>query len=169
MLEVFLGVCGGLRPGRSDWWECGPGRRACSMLTSSADVVTMPSVPSVGVGPDSLRDGLSFMRMAARPLGCDGDAADPLEELLAGRRRQRRSWSFARCLGWVEHQYFCSGVGGHEGEGMELEDERFPRGGGRCDDDVLAGSGQVEGPALVVPDGVEGMDAGGAGGDEVGR
>ena len=52
---------------------------------------------------------------------------------------------------------------------MELEDERFPRGGGRCDDDVLAGSGQVECPALVVPHGVEGVDAGGAGGDQMGR
>ena len=67
----------------------------------------------------------------------------PAEELVVCQR-----------LGWIEDEYFCSGIGGHEGEGMELEDQCFTRGGGGCDDDVLAGSGQVEGPALVVPDGV---------------
>ena len=45
---------------------------------------------------------------------------------------------------------------------MELEDECFSGGGGRCDDDVVAGVSEVEGFALVVPDGVEGVDAGGA-------
>ena len=58
-------------------------RPGMSTATSSAGVATMPS----SVGPDPLRDGLSFMRTAARPVGCDGDANDAPVELLAGRRQ----------------------------------------------------------------------------------
>ena len=144
------------------------GSAGMSMLTSSADVVTMPSVPSVCWSGFAPRRPL-FHADGSPPAGVRRRRGRPFGGAACGSAAPAQELAVCQCLGWVEHQYSCFGVGGHEGEGMELEDERFPQGGGRCDDDVLAGSGQVGGPALVVPDGVEGMDAGGAGCDEVWR